>query len=169
MKSIIIYQIDELKEEARKNAINALRNKVYENESELDWMDARDTQSRIENLSGVRVDVQQNSHGYYYKILGEKYLDLTPEENRQKWEDFVKAVKEDNITTWADDLYLHFLENTEFDDDDETFAEHVAETLCWFAQDIENHCLGYLNDDYVREYIIENDLYFTENGNPYEG
>lgn len=168
MKAVIVYQIDELKEEARKNAINALRNKVCEYASEIDWIDARDTQSRIENLSGVRVDVQQNSHGYYYKILGEKYLDLTPEENRQKWEDFVKAVKEDNITTWADDLYLDVLENTEFSED-KTFAEHVAETLCWFAQDIENHCLDYLNDDYIREYAVENELYFTENGNPYEG
>lgn len=168
MKAVIIYQIDELKEEARKNAINVLCNKVYEYYSETDWADARDTQSRIEKLSGVIVDVQQNSQGYYYKLMGEKYLDLTPEENRQKWEDFVKAVKEDNITTWADDLYLDVLENTEFDEN-ETFAEHVAETLCWFAQDIENHCDYYMKDDYVREYAIENDLYFTENGNPYEG
>lgn len=168
MKAIIVYQIDELKEEARKKAINELRNKVYEYDSETDWADARDTQSRIENLSGVRVDIQQNSQGFYYKLLGENYLDLTPEENRRKWEDFVKAVKEDNITTWADDLYLDVLENTEFSEG-ETFAEHVAETLCWFAQDIENHCDDYMEDDYVREYAIENDLYFTENGNPYEG
>lgn len=164
MKSIIIYQIDELKDEARKNAINELRNKVYENESELDWADARETQSRIEKLSGVKVDIQQNSHGYYYKILGKKYLDLALEENHQKWEDFVKAVKEDNITTWADDLYLDVLENTEFDDD-ETFAEHVAETLCQLAKDIEYHCLDYLEDNYVIEYAIENNLYFTQSGN----
>lgn len=168
MKAIIIYQIDELNPTAKANAINALRSRAYQDASEIDWADARDTQSRIENLSGVRVDVQQNSHGFYYKLLGEKYFDLTPEENRQKWEDFVKAVKEDNITTWADDLYLDVLENTEFSED-ETFAEHVAETLCWFAQDIENHCDDYMKDDYVREYAIENDLYFTENGNPYEG
>ena len=168
MKAVIIYQIDELKDEARKNAINNLRSKAHEYASDICWMDARDTQNRIEKLSGVKVGVQQNSQGFYYKLFGEKHLDLTPEENRQKWEDFVKAVKEDNTTTWADDLYLDVLENTEFSDD-ETFAEHVAETLCWFAQDIEYHCDDYLEDDYVMEYAIENDLYFTEKGNLYEG
>ena len=164
MKSIIIYQIDELKEEARKNAINELRNKIYENESELDWADARDTQSRIERLSGVKVNVQQNSHGYYYKLLEENYLDLTPEENCRKWEDFVVEVKKDNTTTWTDDLYLDVLENTEFNDN-VTFAECVAKTLCQLAKDIEYHCLDYLEDNYVIEYAIENNLYFTQSGN----
>ena len=171
MRTIItnLYQYSELNEQAKRYAINHLRERAVECASESDWMDANDTLKRVKEIAHVRVSIQQSSQGYYadwytntntYEQYG-----LTDKDEFYKFKqdfenEFVPGM-------WCDYIMQAIVRSTEWDNVRISYASNVAWMLVKFCEAMEDNTVLYYKDECVEEWICSQDFEFTEYGRLY--
>lgn len=162
-----VYQFHELNDEHQQRAIQNLRHEVYAQSCERDQYEIQETFSKIQETTGVCADIRSSSQGPYvwsaHQIeenydQSEKYLFEQMQQRMQQ----IDCNTGWAFANWAKDIF------TEADfDERRSYAMNVAWLLCSLFKRIDNAQLMYLEDDYVREYIIDNDFEFHADGTQY--
>lgn len=161
-----LYQYSELNEQAKKDAIKALRGRCAEANAEWTWEDANQTTKTVEEIGHVWCDIQQSSQGFYanhYHNKDEQY-DLT---DREEFEQFRKNyIEQYKEMLWCDNMMLKIVKEWEFDER-RSYAGNVAWMIVKFCEQIYDLTLDYYEDDCVEEWIGGQDMEFTEDGRLY--
>lgn len=162
-----LYQYSELNEQAKKDAIRALRGRCAAANAEWTWEDANQTTKTVEEIGHVYCDIQQSSQGFYanhYHNKDEQY-DLT---DREEFEQFRKNyIEQYKEMLWCDDMMLKIVKEWEFDER-RSYAGNVAWMMVKFCEKINDDCMCYFEDDNVEEWIEGQDFEFTEDGRLYQ-
>ena len=162
-----VYQFQELNDEHQQKAIQNLKNDVYVQSCEEDYWEIQETFSKIQEITGVYADIRSSSQGPYvwsaHEIeenydLSDKYLFEQMQQRMQQ----IDCNTAWAFADWAKEIF------TEADfDERRSYAMNVAWLLCSLFKRIDNAQLMYLEDDYVREYIIDNGFEFHADGTQY--
>lgn len=162
---ITLYQYSELNEQAQQRAIEEMKQASFDAGSESDWNDANETIRRIKELAGVDLDIQFSSQGPYVKWGYDKTHE-TKLTDQQQFENLRKSVKNSMTYTWADDMMIDTFDEAKFDRR-RRYIDNVGDVLLKFCTKVYWSTLGYLDEDSVREYIVNNQFEFTEDGRLY--
>lgn len=156
-----IYSFDELNEEVQKQVIGKYREECAAWYSRADWEDAQATIDRVQEIVGIKFDIQQSSQGFYVKW----YTAYNSEnEDRVDWEIFVEKMKDFKIDYWCDANIVNLLNGFVFDER-RSFASNVGNLLVEFCEGINDLCSTYYEDDCcVKEFIDAMEVEFLENG-----
>ena len=160
-----VYEFEELSDKAKEAAINNLREDVYIQSCEFDNFEIQETFSKIQEITGVRADIRCSSQGPYVWSANEivENYDLTEEE---LFNNMLAKVKEWEteypFEDWAKDIF----ENATFDDR-RSYALNVGWLMVQVYKKIDDAQLYYYEDGYVKEYLIDNNFLFFEDGSKY--
>lgn len=162
-----LYQYSELNEQAKKHAIDCLRQQAYGCMADSDWDDANKTIQQVQDIAQVKCEICSSSQGHYVrwcKDISEEY-DMTDSE---QFEDFKRRFLEEFETnTWSDDMMHSLMQDAEFDDK-RSYAGNISWLIAAFCNDVELDTIAYLEDDCVEEWICGQYFEFTEDGRLYQ-
>lgn len=165
---IKLYKFEELNEQAQEQAIKLMRDTAAESGTEADWDDANDSLRTVQEIAGIRCDIQFSSQGHYYRSAHLRYESYpTDEEELEMWEGFVENMKNYKIGVWSDELIQKAVLEHEYNNM-WSYAGNVATALVEFCNKVYFQTCDYYDDDYTKQFIIANDIEFYENGNPYK-
>lgn len=161
-----LYQFSELNEKARKFAIDSLRERSVEVNSDMDWSDANDCMEKVKEIANVRVSIQQSSQGFYadhYHCNYEEY-ELT---DKEQFENFRKCYLDYYTEDMWCDTTMHKIVREWTFDERRSYASNVAWMLVDFCEQIWRSTLDYYDDVSVIEWIDAQCFEFTEEGKVY--
>lgn len=162
-----LYLFSELSKDVQNKVINNMRESCYQANSEIDWLDAEDAITQVEEIANVNVSIQQSSQGFYvdhFRDKNEEY-ELTDEQQFEQFrKNFLDQYKE---SMWCDYIMLKVVEEWQFEHR-RSYAGNVAWMIVSFCEKIEHCCLSYFDDDCVKGWIDAQDFEFTEDGKLYQ-
>lgn len=162
-----VYQFHELNDEHQQRAIQNLKHEVYAQSCERDQYEIQETFSKIQEITGVCADIRSSSQGPYVwsaREIEENY----DQSERYLFEQMQKRMQKiDCNTEWAFADWTKELFTEASFDDRRSYAMNVAWILCDLIKRIDNAQLEYLDDDYVAEFLVENDIEFHADGTQY--
>lgn len=161
---IPVFTFDELCEAAQKTAINELRDTAYSIACDDDWQEINTAIVDIEAEAGVRCRISSSSQGFY--LRGTDYKDYTIPDKAQ-FIAFQKKIKNYQTLSPFGDLAKKIITEAEFDNR-RSYPSNVGQLICQFCEKCENNMLVYLEDSYVKEFILGNDYEFLSTGEQYK-
>ncbi|MBO4550178.1 MAG: hypothetical protein J5733_05550 [Bacteroidaceae bacterium] len=161
-----MYSFDELSYEVQNKVLNDLRPKVIEQRIEDDWDNISKTIDKLEDIAGIKVDLESSSQGHYYRSYrGEcAYYPYSEEvKDIDKWKMFMYDVYSMKLDVWSDDLVFDIFIGYTYDDKT-SFASNFAQCLVYFCNKIERDYCDDPDDMEVGEFIERNGYQFLSDG-----
>lgn len=161
---IKVYEFDELSEQAKQKAINILRERARQ-ACEQYCGEASESIRKLEEIAHVKTDIRYSSQGFYTRWCEDTNPDyeLTDEQAFDKFKkDFEEQFKGD---IWSDDLLCDVVTNHEFNGRI-SYKSNICAILIKYCEKVELGTLCYYEDDYVKEWIEDNEFMFFEDGRP---
>jgi hypothetical protein len=163
---IPVFAFDELCEAAQKTAINELRDTAYSIACDDDWLEINTAIADIEAEAGVKCRISSSSQGFYLRGADQEYEDYeTPDE--EQFLAFQKRMENYQTLSPFGDLAKKIITEADFDDR-RSYPSNVGWLICQFCQKCEDNMLAYLEDSYVKEFILGNDYEFLSTGKRYK-
>lgn len=157
METLNLYEFYELNETAKKRAISGLRERCYEENSNLDVGEACETKYKIMELAGVVPSyygcVYADPHVYYNKTLEEQFT-LFNEKVKSK---FI-------INTIFDSMIKDIIDKWDFSKEND-YLDTIGYIIIEFEKAVTSNNNLYKEDENVINYINANDSFrFLEDG-----
>lgn len=163
---IPVFTFEELCEAAQKTAINELRDTAYSIACDDNWLEINTAIADIEAEAGVRCMISSSSQGYYLRCADQENEDyITPD--KEQFLAFQKKMESYQTLSPFGDLAKQIITEAEFDDR-RSYPSNVGWLICQFCQKCEDNMLAYLEDSYVKEFILGNDYEFLSTGKRYK-
>lgn len=171
-----IYEITELKGEAKGNAIENARDEFQEMVSDFYYNEMLETFKKVAkelNVDVVGWCIGCFDRNLYIDIDITDYMELSNTEKNKlvdKVNQFIKSNQDFTITgVYTDDYFKeYFIKNNINEVTYNNLHKHITESFDWvlskYINDIENDIL---NDDLMIEYSQDNEFMFLENGEFY--
>ena len=163
---ICVYKFDELEPVAQEVALKDAREKYDQIRSESDWSDANATIAKIEELSGVHVDIQSSSQGHYYnRYVGEgSYYPYSDEvDHYDKWKIFMYDMLTMETSDWSDEMLVEVFREYEFDEK-KSFPRNFADCLVKYCNNIESMMSEPIDDLDIVGFIEEQGFQYLADG-----
>lgn len=172
-----IYEITELEEEAKQEAIDQSRNQFQEMVSDFYYDEMLSTFKEV--AKNLNIDIVSWSIGcfnpnIYINLDITDYMELSNTEKNKLVDKVNQFIKSDNdcpFTGVYTDCYFndYFIKNNINKVNYNNLHKHITESFDWvlskYINDIENNIL---NDDLMIEYSQDNNFMFLENGKIYQ-
>ncbi|AIA64157.1 hypothetical protein PHAGE6E_131 [Staphylococcus phage 6ec] len=172
-----IYEITELEEEAKQEAIEQSRNQFQEMVSDFYYDEMLSTFKEV--AKNLNIDIVSWSIGcfnpnIYINLDITDYMELSNTEKNKlvdKVNQFIKSDDDCPFTGVYTDCYFndYFIKNNINKVTYNNLHKHITESFDWvlskYINDIENNIL---NDDLMIEYSQDNNFMFLENGKIYQ-
>lgn len=161
-----VYEFSELSTDAQKKAIENMRDKCYQDNSEWVWEDARETLDRLKEIANVHFGIEESSQGFYCRWCHEKDYFT---DNRERFEQFKKEFDEQfSERVWCDVDLANIVRNCDYDEK-RSYGYNIGYIAVAFCEEMNNEALNFYEDEEaIEEYIEEQDeLFFHEDGTPY--
>lgn len=163
---IPVFTFEELCEAAQKTAINELRDTAYSNACDDDWVEINAAIADVKAEAGVTCIISSSSQGYYLRGADYEYEDyVTPD--KEQFLAFQRKMQNYQTLSPFGDLAKKIITEAEFDDR-RSYPSNVGWLLCQFCEKCESNMLVYLEDSYVKEFILGNDYEFLSTGKRYK-
>lgn len=163
---IPVFTFEELCEAAQKTAINELRDTAYSNACDDDWVEINAAIADVKAEAGVTCIISSSSQGYYLRGADYEYEDyVTPD--KEQFLAFQRKMQNYQTLSPFGDLAKKIITEAEFDDR-RSYPSNVGWLLCQFCEKCESNMLVYLEDSYVKEFILSNDYEFLSTGKRYK-
>lgn len=172
-----IYEITELEEEAKKEAIEQSRNQFQEMVSDFYYDEMLSTFKEVAknlNINIVSWSIGCFNPNIYINLDITDYMELSNTEKNKlvdKVNQFIKSDDDCPFTGVYTDCYFndYFIKNNINKVTYNNLHKHITESFDWvlskYINDIENNIL---NDDLMIEYSQDNNFMFLENGKIYQ-